>query len=256
MHSIADRAEWMQARLDLLAAEKALIAQSDAVARQRQELPWVRIDKTYQFDTEQGRLSLKDLFQGRSQLMVYHFMFGETWQSGCISCSSIADGFNGVTPHLAGHDVMLWAISKAPLERLLAYRDRMGWSFPWASAADSDFNHDFGVWFSEADQRDGRIVYNYSAEPAGPWREGKEGGGHEAERYFAGQSGTDVASYLRDRPGLSTFALQDGDIYHAYSAYARGVDPIWAMYAWLDRAPLGRNETSPWTRRRTEYDAA
>lgn len=255
MHSTANREQWMAARLRLLEAEKALVKQSDALARQRQDLPWVLVDKEYLFHTEQGEMTLKDLFRGRSQLMVYHFMFGADFEQGCVSCSSIADGFDGIAPHLAGHDVMLWAVSKAPLERLLAYRERMDWSFPWASSHDSDFNRDFGVWFSEQEQREGRIVYNYSPDPAGPWREGKPGGGHDAERYFAAASGTGVASYLRDRPGLSTFALQDDEVYHAYSSYARGLDPVWAMYAWLDRAPLGRNETGPWTRRRKDYPA-
>ncbi|GLV21914.1 hypothetical protein TomMM35A_17680 [Sphingobium sp. TomMM35A] len=253
MHETSGREQWTEARLRLLAVEKALIRQADAVARQRQELPWVRVEKDYRFATEQGDMALKDLFQGRTQLMVYHFMFGESFDSGCVSCSSIADGFNGIAPHLAGHDVMLWAVSKAPLGRLLTYRGRMNWSFPWASSHGNDFNRDFGVWFSEDEQRNGQIVYNYSPDPAGPWREGKEGGGHEAERFFAEASGTDVASYLRDRPGLSTFALQEGEVYHAYSTYARGVDPIWAIYSWLDRAPLGRNETGPWMRRRTDY---
>lgn len=253
MPKTSSRETWMEARLALLAAEKELTKQSDAVARQRQALPWVRVEKDYRFATDQGEMTLKDLFQGRSQLMIYHFMFGEDFDAGCISCSSIADGFNGIAPHLAGHDVTLWAVSKAPLDKLLAYRRRMEWSFSWASSHENDFNRDFGVWFSEREQRDGRIAYNYSAEPAGLWREGEEGGGHEAEQYFAAASGTNVASYLRDRPGLSTFALQEGAVYHAYSTYARGVDPIWAMYSWLDRAPLGRNETGPWTRRRTEY---
>lgn len=253
MHLTGTREQWMDARLRLLASEKAHVAQSDALAQQRQALPWVRVERNYRFATEHGEMSLRDMFQGRSQLIVYHFMFGADFEKGCVSCSSIADGFNGIAPHLAGHDVTLWAVSKAPLERLLAYREEMEWSFPWASSNDNDFNRDFGVWFSQEDQRDGRIVYNFSPDPSGPWRDGKEGGGHDAERYFAEASGTDVASYLRDRPGLSTFALQDDEVYHVYSAYARGVDPVWAMYAWLDRAPRGRNETGPWTRRRTEY---
>src|SRR5262249_42709705 len=150
------------ARLELLDAEKELTRRSDELARQRQALPWVRVDKTYEFDTDAGRASLIDLFEGRSQLIVYHFMFGPDYKAGCPSCSAIADGFNGTAVHLMNHDVMFWAVSRAPLAKLDAYKKRMGWMFPWASAFASDFNYDFNVSVSEAQQRDGRIEYNFA----------------------------------------------------------------------------------------------
>ena len=251
MHSTGTRAEWLAARLDLLEAEKALTRQSDEVARRRQALPWVRIDKAYRLATEHGPATLAELFAGRSQLLVYHFMFGPTWQAGCPSCSAIANGFDRVVPHLARHDVTLMAVSRAPLDKLLAYRQRMGWSFPWASAYDSDFNQDFNVSFTEAQQRSGEIEYNYArgshAMDAAPVP--------EPVARMAEGCGTDPASFSRDRPGLSAFALQDGAIFHTYSTYARGLDAVWSMYPWLDRAPLGRNETGPWWRRHDEYEA-
>jgi len=248
-HKSGTRDQWLKARLDLLQAEKALTRQSDEVARRRQALPWVRIDKDYRFETEEGSASLADLFRGRSQLLVYHFMFGPDWSAGCPSCSMIADGFNGFTVHLANHDVMLWAVSRAPLARLGAYKRRMGWSFPWASSAGGDFNFDFNVSFTEEQQQQGAVEYNY------------ERGGHAMDvtpapapvAQFAASCGTDAPSYSRDRPGLSAFALEDGVLYHTYSAYARGVDAVWGAYHWLDRAPKGRNETGVWWRRRDEY---
>lgn len=253
-HATGTRAEWLEARLRLLEQEKELTRRSDDLARQRQLLPWVRIEKDYRFDTDKGSASLADLFEGRSQLLVYHFMFGPDYQAGCPSCSMIADGFNGFAVHLAQHDVMLWAVSRAPLDKLLAYRSRMGWSFPWASSAGSDFNADFNVWFSEDQQRSGDIEYNYREEPGFEWRAGKEGGGEQAEERFASTCGTDPATYQRDRPGMSAFAIRDGQIYHTYSAYARGLDALWGAYAWLDRAPEGRNETGGmWWRRHDEY---
>lgn len=250
----ATREQWLKARLELLEAEKALTRHSDALAAQRQALPWVRIDKEYRLDTEAGKVSLKDLFQGRSQLLVYHFMFGPDYAAGCPSCSMIADGFNGSAIHLANHDVMLWAVSRAPLPKLQAYKQRMGWNFPWASSFDSDFNADFNVWFTEQQQRDGGVEYNYQREPVFEWRAGKEGGGSSAESQIAASCGTDVPTFHRDRPGMSAFVLEDGVIYHTYSAYARGLDGVWGMYAWLDRAPKGRNETGVWWRRHDEYD--
>jgi predicted dithiol-disulfide oxidoreductase (DUF899 family) len=202
--------------------------------------------------------SLADLFRGRSQLLVYHFMFGPDWTAGCPSCSSIADGFDGVAVHLANHDVMLWAVSRAPLEKLQAYKKRMGWTFPWASSFGSDFNSDFNVWFTDEQPRKGGVDYNYRREaPTSDvfgWRAGQEGGGEPAEAKFAAMCGTDVAAYHRDRPGMSAFALEDGVVYHTYSTYARGVDAIWGMYPWLDRAPKGRNETGVWWRRHDDYD--
>jgi predicted dithiol-disulfide oxidoreductase (DUF899 family) len=257
-HITGTREEWLEARLALLKEEKELTRRSDALAQQRQELPWVQIDKPYRFETDEGSVSLKDLFRGRSQLLVYHFMFGPDWTAGCPSCSMIADGFNGFVVHLANHDVMLWAVSRAPLAKLQAYKRRMGWTFPWASSAVSDFNFDFNVWFSEEQQRDGRVEYNYRREaPTSDvfqWRAGEVGGGEGVEAKFAAMCGTDVPSYHRDRPGMSAFALEDGAVYHTYSAYARGLDAVWGAYPWFDRAPKGRNEGGLWWRRHDEYD--
>jgi predicted dithiol-disulfide oxidoreductase (DUF899 family) len=257
-HKTGTREEWLAGRLELLKAEKELTRRSDELARRRQELPWVRLDKEYRFDTDEGNASLKDLFRGRSQLLVYHFMFGPDWTAGCPTCSAIADGFNGFVVHLANHDVMLWAVSRAPLAKLRAYKRRMGWTFPWASSFGSDFNSDFNVWFTEEQQREGGLDYNYRREaPTSDvfrWRAAQEGGGDPAEAKFAAMCGTDAPTYHRDRPGMSAFALEDGVVYHTYSAYARGVDSLWGMYQWLDRAPKGRNETSPWWRRHDEYD--
>jgi predicted dithiol-disulfide oxidoreductase (DUF899 family) len=251
-HATGTREEWLAARLELLDAEKELTRRSDEVARRRQALPWVRIDKEYRFDTEEGSASLADLFGGRSQLLVYHFMFGPDYKAGCPSCSAIADGFNGSVIHLANHDVTLMAVSRAPLAKLLAYRQRMGWTFPWASSAGSDFNTDFSVGFSQEQQRTGGIEYNYRQEPGWQPKPG-EGG---AAAVIAATTGTDVATYTRERPGMSAFVLEDGVVYHTYSTYSRGVDGIWGMYQWLDRAPRGRNETEVWWRRRDEYVAS
>jgi predicted dithiol-disulfide oxidoreductase (DUF899 family) len=245
-HRTGTREEWLAARLKLLKAEKALTRRSDELARRRQELPWVQIDKEYRFETDDGNASLPDLFRGRSQLLVYHFMFGPDYTAGCPSCSAIADGFNGVAVHLANHDVMLWAVSRAPFGMLQAYKHRLRWTFPWASSFGSDFNSDFSVGFTEEQQRKGRIEYNYERE--GPW----EGAGEGAVA-FSAMSGTDPATYTRERPGMSAFALEDGIVYHTYSTYARGLDGLWGMYQWLDRAPKGRNETSVWWRRHDEY---
>jgi predicted dithiol-disulfide oxidoreductase (DUF899 family) len=252
-HQTGTRDQWLAARLDLLEAEKELTRRSDEVAQRRQALPWVRLDKPYRFDTDDGSASLADLFGGRSQLLVYHFMFGPDYTAGCPSCSMIADGFNGFTTHLANHDVMLWAVSRAPLAKLQAYKQRMGWTFPWASSAPSDFNADFNVWFTEQQQRTGGIDYNYRRQPAFEWRPGEEGSGGPGA-LFAAMCGTDPATYQRDRPGLSGFVREDGVVYHAYSTYARGVDGIWGAYQWLDRAPKGRNETGVWWKRHDEYD--
>jgi predicted dithiol-disulfide oxidoreductase (DUF899 family) len=253
-HRTGTRKEWLSARLTLLEAEKDLTRRSDELAQRRQELPWVRIDKPYRFETDEGRASLAELFRGRSQLLVYHFMFGPDYKAGCPSCSAIADGFNGFAVHLANHDVMLWAVSRAPLAKLQAYRRRLGWTFPWASSFGGDFNADFNVWFTEEQQRGGSVEYNYRREPGFEWRAGQEGGGEGAEAGFAATCGTDVATYHRDRPGLSAFALEGDVVYHTYSAYARGLDGLWGMYQWLDRAPQGRNETGVWWRRHDEYE--
>src|SRR5271155_4128458 len=238
-HKIGTREEWLAARLELLAAEKELTRRSDELARRRQELPWVRIDKEYRFDTDEGSGSLADLFNGRSQLIIYHFMFGPDYTAGCPSCSAIADGFDRSVVHLANHDVTLSAVSRAPLAKLQAYKRRMGWTFPWASSHGSDFNFDFNVAFTEEQQRDGVVEYNY------------ERGGHAMDAtpvpepvvQFAATCGTDAATYSRDRPGMSAFVLEDDVVYCTYSTYARGLDGLWGMYQWIDRAPKGRNET-------------
>jgi predicted dithiol-disulfide oxidoreductase (DUF899 family) len=249
-HTTGTRDEWLAARRALLDAEKAFTRRGDELAQQRQALPWVRVDKTYRFDTDAGSATLADLFRGRSQLLVYHFMFGPDYKAGCPSCSALADGFDGFAVHLAHHDVMLMAVSRAPLDKLRAYKQRMGWTFPWASSADGDFNFDFNVSFSEEQQRKGEIEYNYTRN------------GHamdmtpapEPVAQFAATCGTDAATYSRDRPGMSAFVLEDGVVYHTYSTYARGVDGLWGMYQWLDRAPKGRNETGIWWRRHDEYE--
>jgi len=246
-HMIGTREQWLAARLELLDAEKELTRRSDELARRRQELPWVRVDKEYRFETDEGSASLADLFKGHSQLLVYHFMFGPDYTAGCATCSTIADGFDG----FAVHDVILSAVSQAPLAKLQAYKRRMGWTFPWASSLGGDFNFDFNVSFTEEQQREGAIEYNYRR------------GGHamdatavpEPVAQNAAMTGTDVATYTRERPGMSAFVLEDGAVYHTYSTYARGLDGLWGMYQWLDRAPHGRNENGGvWWRRHDEYD--
>jgi predicted dithiol-disulfide oxidoreductase (DUF899 family) len=248
-HTTGTREAWLAARLELLEAEKALTRQSDELARQRQALPWVRIDKAYRFETDEGSVSLAGLFAGRSQLLVYHFMFGPDYTAGCPSCSAVADGFAGSVVHLANHDVTLTAVSRAPLAKLQAYKRRMGWTFPWASSAGSDFNFDVNVSFTEQQQREGSVDYNFQR------------GGHAMDVVpapapvveFATACGTDAPTYSLDRPGMSAFVLEDGVVYHTYSAYGRGVDALWGMYQWLDRAPKGRNETGVWWHRHDEY---
>jgi predicted dithiol-disulfide oxidoreductase (DUF899 family) len=252
-HATGTRKEWLAARLDLLEAEKELTRHSDEVARRRQELPRVRIDKEYRLETDDGSASLADLFRGRSQLLVYHFMFGPDYTAGCPNCSAIADCFDGSVVHLANHDVTLGAVSRAPLAKLQAYKRRMGWNFPWASSAGSDFNYDFNVSFTAEQQREGGVEYNYCKSGV-EWRAGQEGGGQQAEDQFGAMCGVDAATYHRDTPGMSAFVLEDGVIYHTYSAYARGLDGLWGMYQWLDRTPKGRNETGLWFRRHDEYD--
>ena len=249
-HKTGTREEWLTARLELLQAEKELTRRSDEIAQRRQALPWVRVDKEYRFETDDGSASLKDLFRGRSQLLVYHFMFGPDYTAGCPSCSMIADGFNGFAVHLANHDLMLWAVSRAPLAKLQGYKRRMGWNFPWASSHGGDFNFDFNVAFTEEQQRAGTVEYNYQRR------------GHAMDEtpppapvaQFAATCGTDAKTFSRDRPGMSAFALEDGAVYYTYSAYARGLDGLWGAYQWLDRAPKGRNEKGIWWRRHDEYD--
>jgi predicted dithiol-disulfide oxidoreductase (DUF899 family) len=254
-HKTGTHEQWLTARLELLKAEKELTRRSDELAQRRQELPWIRIDKKYRFETDEGSASLADLFRGRSQLLVYHFMFGPDYTAGCPACSAIADGFNGFVTHLANHDVMLWAVSRAPLAKLQAYKRRMGWTFPWASSFGSDFNSDFNVYFTEEQQREGGIDYNFRREAGAPLVGRTSGEWQEAPvAKVAAMTGTDVATYTRERPGMSAFASEDGVVYHTYSTYARGLDGLWGLYQWLDRAPKGRNETGFWFRRRDEYD--
>jgi predicted dithiol-disulfide oxidoreductase (DUF899 family) len=235
-HRIGTREEWLDARLNLLEVEKELTRLSDELARRRRELPWVRVDKDYLFDTQAGEATLAELFRGRSQLLVYHFMFDPDWDQGCPSCSAVADGFDQTHLHLHNHDVAFTAISRAELGKLVAYRDRMGWSFPWVSSGRSDFNYDFHVTIDPAVAP---VEYNYRPQAEleradGSWR---------------GWSG--------EQPGMSAFALDDGLVYHTYSAYARGFDALWPMWQWLDRAPLGRNEGDlSWLRRHDQYDAS
>ncbi|MEP7382097.1 MAG: DUF899 domain-containing protein, partial [Gemmatimonadota bacterium] len=238
----------------------------DELAQRRQALPWVRLDKDYRFDTDEGSASLAELFRGRSQLLVYHFMFGPDYAAGCPSCSCIADGFNGIAVHLANHDVMLSAVSHAPIAKLNAFKQRIGWTFPWASSFGSDFNADFSVGFTSEQQREGGIEYNYRREqpfaapaaasvtpqPAPDWQ---LRGSVQPVALMAAMTGTDVPTYTRERPGVSTFVLEDGVVYHSYSSYARGLDGLWGMFQWLDRAPKGRNENGVWWRRHDEYHA-
>jgi predicted dithiol-disulfide oxidoreductase (DUF899 family) len=232
-HRIATPEEWLSARLELLKAEKELTRLNDDLTRQRRELPWVRVEQDYRFDTEDGEATLADLFHGRSQLIVYHFMYAPEWDEGCPSCSGVADGFDETHWHLQNHDVAFTAISRAPLEKLLAYRDRMGWKFPWVSSGRSDFNFDFNVSFTEESVARGQ-TYNFRA--LGGWM-------------------VDPANMPYEGPGMSAFALDDGVVYHTYSAYTRGVDAMWNMWQWLDRAPLGRNEGDlSWFRRHDQYE--
>lgn len=230
MHTTGTREEWLAARIDLLAAEKEHTRRGDELARRRRELPWVRVEKEYLLDGPDGPVPLAGLFEGRSQLLIWHFMFAPEWDAGCTTCSSVADGFDGIRVHLVNHDVSLAAVSRAPVARLLAYRERMGWGFPWYSAGDSGFTFDFDTSFTAESVRD-RAVYNY----------------REVE-------GIDPRMLPVEGHGLSAFVLDGGVVYHTYSAYARGTDALWSMWQWLDRAPLGRNEGDmSWFRRHDEY---
>ena len=248
-HKIGTRAEWLDARLELLKAEKELTRRSDELSRMRQQLPWLKVGKDYRFDTDEGPASLADLFRGRSQLLVYHFMFGPDYTAGCPSCSAIADGFNGSFVHLANHDVTLCAVSRAPLSKLQGYKRRMGWTFPWASSSGSDFNFDFGVAHTREQWESGAVSYNFTTQDLRP-QAGQEG---SLDAFSEAIVGTDWETYRREGPGMSAFTLEDGVVYHTYSAYSRGIDGLWGMYQWLDRAPLGRNENGMWWRRHDEY---
>jgi predicted dithiol-disulfide oxidoreductase (DUF899 family) len=231
MTKVVNREEWIEARKSLLAEEKAHMRRGDEIAAARRALPWVRIDKEYVFETEQGRKTLAELFDGRSQLITYHFMFQPGWEAGCTGCSFLADHFDGANLHLAHHDVTLVAVSRAPLAEFLPYKRRMNWGFDWVSSHGSDFNYDFHVSVSEAEKASGRRTYNYE--------ETESSGG--------------------DAPGLSVFCRDDdGAIFHTYSTYARGGDILIGAHNFLDMTPKGRNETSimNWVRRHDEYEVA
>lgn len=256
VQKVGTREEWRTARLQLLEAEKELTRKSDELARRRQALPWVPVERQYRFETEAGERSLRELFGGRSQLLVYHFMFGPDYEAGCPSCSAIADGFDGIAAHLANHDVSLWAVSRAPLERLIGYRRRMGWRFSWASSIGTEFNVDFGVLFTEEQRNAGTIEYNYRQEAPDDGRGpvDSDGADRSPVEELAASCGTDAATYIHERPGMSSFAIDNGVVYHTYSTYSRGLDGLWGMYQWLDRAPKGRNEAGFWLRRHDEYE--
>jgi predicted dithiol-disulfide oxidoreductase (DUF899 family) len=238
-HKIGTRAEWQAAREALLEREKELTRRNDELARERQELPWVPIEKDYSFDTDDGQRTLAELFDGRSQLLVYHFMFGPEYEAGCPVCSSSADTVNGAVPHLNERDVTMVYISRAPLSTLQAYKRRMGWTFPWVSSYESDFNFDFGV--SAPKERVASML---------------EAGAPPIVERLAAECGTDPAGYMSEQQALSAFALADGVVYHTYSAYARGVEIMMGFYPLLDRAPNGRDESGDskiWFRRHDEY---
>src|SRR5439155_16304634 len=234
-HKVGTREEWLAARRELLAREKEHTRQGDELARQRRELPWVRVEEEYAFDTEEGRKTLAELFDGHAQLLVYHFMFGPEFEAGCPACSSIADGFNGVHVHLANRaDCAFTAVSRAPLAKLLAYRQRMGWTFPWASSFGGDFNYDYAASL-RPEQLSGGGEYNFA--PRGDRTALLEAdSGPVAET--AASTGASLAEFLKEMPGMSAFVLVDGVVYHTYSAYARGLDALWGAYQWMDRAPL------------------
>jgi predicted dithiol-disulfide oxidoreductase (DUF899 family) len=241
-HRIGTREEWQAARDELLRLEKEHTRRGDDLARMRRALPWVPIEKEYRFDTGDGTRTLTELFQGRSQLLIYHFMFGPSYAAGCPTCSSSADAVNGVLPHLHARDVTMLYVSRAPIERLLAYRERMGWTFPWVSCANDDFNFDLGFSYTDEQVR----------EFAGPMLEGDAPAGVTSN---AEASGTDVAGYLTEGPGFSAFTKEDGVVYLTYATQARGLEFLMGYYPILDRAPKGRDEGDgrPWLRRHDEY---
>jgi len=232
-HEIVSRKEWLAARKALLSLEKEETKLRDKVRAERLALPWVKVDKAYTFDTPEGRKSLADLFDGRSQLVVYHFMYGPDWEAGCPGCSFLADHIDGMLPHLNHHDVTMIAVSRAPLEKLMAYRRRMGWKFPWVSSHGSDFNFDYHVSFTKEELASGKVMYNYRETPS-----------------------EDAHDEL---PGLSAFFKdEDGTVYHTYSDYARGGEELLGTLMVLDRAPKGRNETGTlsFVKRKDEYEDA
>ena len=238
-HPVASREEWLAARNQLLAEEKELTRRGDELAAERRDLPWVAVGKEYRFDTEGGPRTLAELFAGRSQLAVYHFMFGPAYTAGCPVCSSAADSFNGAVPHLNARDVTFTCISRAPLDKLQAYRRRMGWSFPWASSYGSDYNFDLEI-----------------SRPEQATRELLAGAAPPVVTRLAEECGTGPAAYLSEAPVLSSYALRDGTVYLTYSTTARGLEFMMGYYGFLDRAPAGRNEGDPpemWVRRHDEY---
>jgi predicted dithiol-disulfide oxidoreductase (DUF899 family) len=240
-HKVGTREEWLRARKELLEREKELTRRSDELAHQRQELPWVRIDKEYSFETDDGTKTLAGLFDGRSQLLVYHFMFGSEYTAGCPVCSSAADTFDGAVEHLAARDVTFLCVSRAPLERLQTYKRRMGWEFPWVSSEGTNFNFDFDV--SATEEQLAAFL---------------KGDLPPVVAELATACGTNPSGYLAEGPGLSAFALSDGVVYHTYSTYARGLEIMMGFYPLLDRVPKGRNEgdsTEFWIRRHDEYEA-
>ena len=241
-HEVVGREEWTEARARLLAREKEHTRQADELARQRRELPWVRLEKEYSFETDDGTRTLAELFDGRNQLLVYHFMFGPSYEAGCPTCSSMADTVDGALPHLHARDVTMTFVSQAPLEKLQAYRRRMGWNMPWVSAAGSDFNVDLGYSRTEEQTRE-------AIEPM------LEAGVPQAVEFNARSSGTDVTGYLTEAPGFSAFILEDGGVYQTYGTTARGLEFLMGYYGILDRAPKGRDEEGSgiWMRRHDEY---
>jgi predicted dithiol-disulfide oxidoreductase (DUF899 family) len=252
-HRVGTRQEWLAARTKLLEAERELTRRSDQLARERRDLPWVRVDKDYRFETNEGTKTLEELFGGRSQLLVYHFMFGPAYDAGCPTCSAAADTFDGGVVHMNQRDVTFLCVSRAPLEKLQAYERRMGWSFPWVSSAGSDFNFDFGISFTEEQQREG-AEYNYR--PVRLMSILEAGVAADAIADLATAVGSDIAGYLTELPGLSAFALEDGVVYHTYSTYARGGEFVLGFYPFLDRVARGRDEGDPpenWIRRHDEY---
>ncbi|MGH3113697.1 MAG: DUF899 domain-containing protein [Gaiellaceae bacterium] len=254
-HDIGTREEWLRARKELLEHEKELTRRSDELARQRRELPWVRVEKEYTFETDEGKKTLTELFGGRSQLLLYHFMFGPKYTAGCPTCSAAADTFDGAVIHLAARDVTFLCASRAPLDKLRGYKKRMGWRFEWVSTLASEFNFDFGASFTDEQLREG-IEYNYRSFDPTPIL---EAGVDTPIGEQAAATGTDPAGYMTEAPGLSAFALSDGVVYHTYACYARGGEFLLGFYPLLDRAPKGRNEgdpPEPWIRRHDEYEDA
>jgi predicted dithiol-disulfide oxidoreductase (DUF899 family) len=242
-HPVVSGEEWGAARDELLAREKEHTSLGDQLARERRELPWLRVEKEYTFDTDDGARTLAELFDGRGQLLVYHFMFGPSYEAGCPTCSSMADTVDGALPHLHARDVTMTFVSSAPLEKLQAYRRRMGWDMPWVSAAASDFNFDLGYSRTEEQTREAFAPMLEAGAPPGI-------------DHGARSSGTDVTGYLTQGPGFSAFVLDGGAVYQTYSTTARGLEFLMGYYGILDRAPKGRDEgdgSQPWIRRHDEY---